>query len=91
MAANLTAGSECNPSCGRGGGDVPKIVDAIEKQGMNMIFVIGGNGTHAGANAISQECSKRGLKVGLALFTLFSPELGLWVDTFHIILQAKRQ
>jgi hypothetical protein len=24
---------------------------------------------------------------GLALFTLFSPELGLWVGTFHVILQ----
>lgn len=51
--------------CGRGGGDVPKIVDAIEKQGMNMIFVIGGNGSHAGANAISKECAKRGLKVSV--------------------------
>lgn len=51
--------------CGRGGGDVTKIVDAIEKQGMNMIFVIGGNGSHAGANVISHECVKRGLKVSV--------------------------
>jgi hypothetical protein len=27
------------------------------------------------------------LKLGLALFTLFSPELGLWVGTFRVILQ----
>uniref|UniRef100_A0A7S0T0J5 Phosphofructokinase domain-containing protein n=1 Tax=Mantoniella antarctica TaxID=81844 RepID=A0A7S0T0J5_9CHLO len=51
--------------CGRGGGDVNQIVNAIERQGMNMIFVIGGNGSHAGANAISQECAKRGLKVSV--------------------------
>jgi 6-phosphofructokinase 1 len=51
--------------CGRGGGDVPKIVDSIESQGINMVFVIGGNGTHAGANAVSKECAKRGLKVSV--------------------------
>jgi hypothetical protein len=28
--------------------------------------------------------------VGLALFTLFSPELGLWVGTFHIIQSRTR-
>ena len=51
--------------CGRGGGDVPKIVDSIERQGINMVFVIGGNGSHAGANAISAECASRGLKVSV--------------------------
>ena len=51
--------------CGRGGGDVPKIVDSIERQGINMVFVIGGNGSHAGANAISAECAERGLKVSV--------------------------
>jgi 6-phosphofructokinase 1 len=50
---------------GRGGGDVPKIVDAIERQGINQVYVIGGNGSHAGANAISHECAKRGLKVSV--------------------------
>ena len=29
--------------------------------------------------------------VGLALFTIFSPELGLWVGTFHVILQSKHR
>jgi hypothetical protein len=28
---------------------------------------------------------------GLALFTLFSPELGLWLGTFHVTLQSKHQ
>jgi hypothetical protein len=27
---------------------------------------------------------------GLALFTLFSPELGLWVGTFHVIQSRTR-
>jgi 6-phosphofructokinase 1 len=50
---------------GRGGGDVPKIVDSIERQGINMVFVIGGNGSHAGADAISDECARRGLAVSV--------------------------
>jgi hypothetical protein len=31
-----------------------------------------------------------GAAVGLALFTLFSPELGLWVGTFHVIQSRTR-
>jgi 6-phosphofructokinase 1 len=50
---------------GRGGGDVQKIVESIIENGINMVFVIGGNGTHAGANAISDECAKRGVKVSV--------------------------
>lgn len=50
---------------GRGGGDVQKIVESIIHHGINMVFVIGGNGTHAGANAISDECAKRGVKVSV--------------------------
>jgi len=45
----------------RGGGDVPPIVDTIQREGINMLFVIGGNGSHAGANAIFEECSRRGV------------------------------
>lgn len=30
-----------------------------------MLFVIGGNGTHAGAHAIHKECFKRKLKVAV--------------------------
>ena len=50
---------------GRGGGDVTRIVESIVNNGINMVFVIGGNGTHAGANAISDECAKRGVKVSV--------------------------
>lgn len=49
----------------RGGGDVDKMVDSIQRQGINMLFVLGGNGTHAGANAVFNECARRGLKVAV--------------------------
>lgn len=48
---------------GRGGGDVEKIVEFIVNNGINMVFVIGGNGTYVGGNAISNECVKWGVKV----------------------------
>ncbi|CAI7932875.1 unnamed protein product [Closterium sp. NIES-54] len=37
----------------------------LQKEGINMLFVIGGNGTHAGALAIHKECYKRGMKVAV--------------------------
>lgn len=39
----------------RGGARTADIVDSIEKKGINMLFVLGGNGTHAGALAIHNE------------------------------------
>ena len=39
----------------RGGSRTTDIVDSIEKKGINMLFVLGGNGTHAGALAIHNE------------------------------------
>ena len=69
LTRNNTSGVQKNGGSvigtGRGGGDVPKIVDSIEKQGINMVFVIGGNGSHAGADAISDECAARGLAVSV--------------------------
>ncbi|KAG0597842.1 hypothetical protein M758_12G024500 [Ceratodon purpureus] len=47
----------------RGGARTTDIVDSLEKKGINMLFVLGGNGTHAGALAIHNECHKRGKKV----------------------------
>ncbi|CAI5521810.1 unnamed protein product [Closterium sp. Naga37s-1] len=49
----------------RGGSNSLDIVDSIQKEGINMLFVIGGNGTHAGALAIHKECYKRGMKVAV--------------------------
>jgi 6-phosphofructokinase 1 len=50
----------------RGGGDrVSDIVDCIEKMGINMMFIIGGDGTQRGALDIANEVDKRGLKVSV--------------------------
>ncbi|KAG5079070.1 hypothetical protein JHK86_003135 [Glycine max] len=39
----------------RGGPGVSEIVDNLKERGINMLFVLGGNDTHAGANAIHNE------------------------------------
>ncbi|XVE86845.1 hypothetical protein DITRI_Ditri18aG0067900 [Diplodiscus trichospermus] len=60
---HLSGGSLLGVS--RGGPSVSEIVDSMEERGINMLFVLGGNGTHAGANAIHKECHKRKLKVAV--------------------------
>ncbi len=50
----------------RGGGNrVSDIVDAIESLSINMIFIIGGDGTQRGALDVAKEIEKRGLKVAV--------------------------
>eukprot|EP01018_Ginkgo_biloba_P005732 Gb_34276 [translate_table: standard] len=49
----------------RGGANVSEIVDSMQRKGINMLFVLGGNGTHAGANAIHNECRKRRMNVSV--------------------------
>ncbi len=50
----------------RGGGDrVIDIVDSIERLGINMMFIIGGDGTQRGALDIANEIEKRGLKIAV--------------------------
>ncbi len=46
----------------RGGHDTSKICDALEAHEVNMLFVIGGDGTMKGACKIDAEMSKRGKK-----------------------------
>ncbi|KAH7656326.1 6-phosphofructokinase protein [Dioscorea alata] len=60
---NLAGGSLLGVS--RGGASVSDIVDSIQARGIDMLFVLGGNGTHAGANAIHNECRKRKMKVAV--------------------------
>ncbi|EPS60907.1 hypothetical protein M569_13894, partial [Genlisea aurea] len=60
---HLSGGSLLGVS--RGGPSVVNIVDRMQERGINMLFVLGGNGTHAGANAIHEECCKRKLKVAV--------------------------
>lgn len=50
----------------RGGGNrVNDIVDAIESLNINMLFIIGGDGTQRGSLDIANEIEKRGLKVAV--------------------------
>ena len=47
----------------RGGGQrVVEIVDCIERMNINMLFIIGGDGTQRGSLDISNEVEKRGIK-----------------------------
>ena len=45
----------------RGGSETADIVDAIAAMGLDFLFVIGGNGSHAGALAIDELCRERGV------------------------------
>ncbi|MCL2801902.1 MAG: ATP-dependent 6-phosphofructokinase [Treponema sp.] len=50
----------------RGGGkEVVKIVDAMQKLNLNMLFTIGGDGTQRGTMDIAEEVEKRNLKIAL--------------------------
>jgi len=50
----------------RGGGrEVSTIVDTMEKLNLNMLFVIGGDGTQRGTMDIAEEVDKRRLKVAM--------------------------
>ncbi|CAL4916595.1 unnamed protein product [Urochloa decumbens] len=60
---NLAGGSFLGVS--RGGANISDIVDSIQARRLDMLFVLGGNGTHAGANAIHDECRKRKLQVSI--------------------------
>jgi len=50
----------------RGGGrEVSKIVDALERLNLNILFTIGGDGTQRGSLDIAEEVSRRQLKIAL--------------------------
>jgi len=50
----------------RGGGrEVVQIVDTMEKLNLNMLFVVGGDGTQRGTLDIAEEVQKRNLKIAL--------------------------
>ncbi len=46
----------------RGQQDTPTIVDTLQRMGIDILFVVGGDGTLRAANEISQECKLRNLK-----------------------------
>lgn len=49
----------------RGGFDIPKMLAFLDKHGINQLYVIGGDGTHRGANKISDACKERGLNIAV--------------------------
>ena len=49
----------------RGEQDPAEIADCLEQLGLNMLFVVGGDGTLRGALAISQELAGRGVKLAV--------------------------
>lgn len=42
----------------RGGANIREIVKRLDMWGVDMLFVVGGNGGNAGANAIQEMCAK---------------------------------
>ncbi len=50
----------------RGGGErTAELVDSMERLNLNMLFVIGGDGTQKGALKIAEEIGRRGLKISV--------------------------
>jgi 6-phosphofructokinase 1 len=49
----------------RGPQDISEMVDNLERMNVGILFTIGGDGTLRGAQAISDEISRRGLKIGV--------------------------
>ena len=47
----------------RGDQDISDMVDTLERNNINILFCVGGDGTLKGANEIFKEISKRGLKI----------------------------
>ena len=45
----------------RGGANIKEIVRRIDLWGLNMVFVVGGNGGNAAAHAIAEECEAKGV------------------------------
>jgi 6-phosphofructokinase 1 len=46
----------------RGPQEIGEMVDLLEEMSIDLLFVVGGDGTLRGASAISDECRKRGLR-----------------------------
>jgi len=50
----------------RGGFDKDVIINFLLKHGINQLYIIGGDGTHRGANALAEECIARKLNIAVA-------------------------
>ncbi|KAJ8551642.1 hypothetical protein K7X08_021657 [Anisodus acutangulus] len=62
-----------------------------KERGINMLFVLGGNGTHAGANAIHDERRRRRMQVAVVgVPTTIDNDIMLMDRTFGLILLLKK-
>jgi len=50
----------------RGGANIKEIVRRIDLWGLDMVFVVGGNGGNAAADAIQREVEKQGVRCVVA-------------------------
>lgn len=50
----------------RGGFDLEKMINFLILHNINQLYVIGGDGTHRGADALGKECLARGLNISVA-------------------------
>jgi 6-phosphofructokinase 1 len=64
----LIAGVVCLALQGtsRGGANIKEIVRRIDLWGLDMVFVVGGNGGNAAADAIQREVEKQGVRCVVA-------------------------
>ena len=51
----------------RGGHSTEAIVDSLVEQGVNLLFVVGGDGTVRGAAKVAEEVKRRGLAIAVAV------------------------
>jgi 6-phosphofructokinase 1 len=49
----------------RGGFDLDKTIAFLQTNQINQLYVIGGDGTHRGANKIGEECIARNLNISV--------------------------
>jgi len=49
----------------RGNQDISEMVDTMDRMNLGMLFAVGGDGTLRGAQAISEEIQRRGLKISV--------------------------
>uniref|UniRef100_A0A7S0CVN0 Phosphofructokinase domain-containing protein n=1 Tax=Amorphochlora amoebiformis TaxID=1561963 RepID=A0A7S0CVN0_9EUKA len=50
----------------RGGWDLERIMDSLQSKGINQLYVIGGDGTHRGAQKLHEEARARGMNMIVA-------------------------
>lgn len=56
----------CLQGTSRGGANIKEIVRRIDLWGLDMVFVVGGNGGNAAADAIQREVEKQGVRCVVA-------------------------